>query len=147
MQLLIAQQVYSIWKLADGDDWGWNLNPREVRIDFFFPSCNDTRVLLRLFAKILLEIELCALNAQACSWGLLVFSMQRERGCLLPEVIYVHKDALWTTFIVHWGDFWCLVAAACPLCKGNGRVSVRSDPWLWKSIYAQCRCQCSHASK
>lgn len=38
MQLLIAQQVYSIWKLADGDDWGWNLNPREVRIDFFFPA-------------------------------------------------------------------------------------------------------------
>lgn len=42
---------YSIWKLVDGDEWWWNLNPREVRIDIF-PSCNNTRVLLGLFAKI-----------------------------------------------------------------------------------------------
>lgn len=74
---------YSIW-MTDRDDWGWNLNTRKVRIDIF-PSCNDTRVVLGLFARILLGTELCALCAQAHGWGLLIFSVQRERGCLLPE--------------------------------------------------------------
>lgn len=88
MQWLITQQVlvmnYTTWKLVDGDDWGWNLSPREVRIDIF-PSCNDTRFLLGLLAEILLGTELCARSTQACSWGLLISSKQRERGWLLPE--------------------------------------------------------------
>lgn len=113
---------YSIWKLVDRDDWWWNLNLRKVRIDIF-PICNDTRVLLGLFARIspghwAMCPEWASLQLKAPP----LLSAEREI-VFSVRMIYVHEYALWATFIVHWGDFWwfcgcCLSAlqGSCPIC-------------------------------